>query len=145
MRIAVLGAGRMGTAFGAPALERGHEVRYWGSDWLDLPALEALVAGQPHPDLEAPLSAPVEASTEIEEAVRDDAELVVLAVTSEGALWVSEEAARHAPEGVPVLVRLQRDSSSAAMEYYRSPSPFRRSSGEAVRWSASAVRPRRAT
>lgn len=42
-------------------------------------------------------------STEIEETVRD-ADLVVLAVTSEGAEWVSEETAKHPPEGVPVLV-----------------------------------------
>lgn len=93
----------MGTAFGAPALERGHEVSYWGPDWLDVPALEALAAGQPHPDLEVPLPSRVRTSTGIEEIVRD-AELVVLAVTSEGALWVSEEAANHAPANVPVLV-----------------------------------------
>lgn len=103
MRIAVLGAGQMGTAFGAPAMERGHEVRYWGPDWLDVPALEAISAGRPHPDLKVALSEPVETAAEIREAV-EGAELVVLAVTSEGAEWVSEEAAKHAPEEIPVLV-----------------------------------------
>ena len=103
MKIAVLGAGQMGTAFGAPAIERGHELRYWGPAWIDGPALEALAAGAPHPDLETALPSPVETTTTITEAVRG-AELVSLAVVSEGAEWVSEEAAATAPEGVPVLV-----------------------------------------
>ncbi len=103
MKMTVLGAGQMGSAFGAPALERGHELRYWGPDWIDGPALEALAAGAPHPDLKTALPSPVETTTEMAEAVRD-AELVALAVTSEGAEWVSEEAAATVPEGVPVLV-----------------------------------------
>ena len=103
MRIAVLGAGQMGTAFGRPALERGHDLVYWGPDRLDGPALEALAEGGPHPDLKTALQRPVETAAEIESAV-GDADLIALAVTSEGAGWVSEEAAKHAPEGVPVLV-----------------------------------------
>jgi glycerol-3-phosphate dehydrogenase (NAD(P)+) len=103
MRVAVLGAGQMGTAFGRPARARGHDLVYWGPDWLDVPALEALAAGEPHPDLGVALPTPVETAPEIGEAVRD-ADLVALAVTSEGAGWVSEEAAKHVREGVPVLV-----------------------------------------
>lgn len=103
MRVAVLGAGQMGTAFGRPALDRGHDPVYWGPDWLDTPALEALAAGEPHPDLKVALPRPVETAPGIGEAVRD-ADLVALAVTSEGAEWVSREAAQHAREGVPVLV-----------------------------------------
>ncbi|PLS87678.1 MAG: hypothetical protein CYG60_00625 [Actinobacteria bacterium] len=103
MKIAVLGAGQMGSAFGAPALERGHELRYWGPGWIDGPALEALAAGAPHPDLKTALPSPVETTTEIAEAVRD-AEIVALAVTSEGAEWVSEEAAETVPEDIPILV-----------------------------------------
>ena len=103
MRVAVLGAGQMGTAFGRPALDRGHDLVYWGPDWLDAPALEALAAGEPHPDLGVALPKPVETASGIGEAVRD-ADLVALAVTSEGAEWVSREAAEHAQEGVPVLV-----------------------------------------
>ncbi len=103
MKIAVLGAGQMGSAFGAPALERGHELRYWGPGWIDGLALEALAAGAPHPDLKTALPSPVETTTEIAEAVRD-AEIVALAVTSEGAEWVSEEAAETVPEDIPILV-----------------------------------------
>ena len=103
MRVAVLGAGQMGSGFGRPALERGHDPIDWGPDWLDVPALEALAAGEQHPDLGVALPQPVETVSEIGEAVRG-ADLIALAVTSEGAEWVSEEAAEHAPEGVPVLV-----------------------------------------
>jgi glycerol-3-phosphate dehydrogenase (NAD(P)+) len=93
----------MGAAFGQPALERGHDLVYWGPDWLDGPALAALAEGEPHPDLGAALQRPVETADEIGDAVRD-ADLVALAVTSEGIGWVSEEAAKYAPEGVPVIV-----------------------------------------
>ncbi len=103
MRIAVLGAGQMGTALGAPAVERGHELCYWGPWWIDGPALEALAAGAPHPDLGAALHSPVRTTPTITEAVRD-AELVALAVVSEGAEWVSKEAAASVSEGVPILV-----------------------------------------
>jgi glycerol-3-phosphate dehydrogenase (NAD(P)+) len=104
LRISVLGAGQMGTAFGAPAMERGHEVRFWGPAWIDGPALDALSAGEPHPDLEAALPGrPAGTTTVLEEAV-EGAELCVVAVVSEGLGWVSERAARAVPEGVPVLV-----------------------------------------
>ena len=104
MKVAVLGAGQMGTAFGAPLLERGHEVRFWGPDWLDGPRLEALATGGPHPDLGARLSAsPVETTTELEEAV-EGVDACALAISSEGAEWVAERAAASVPNGVPVVV-----------------------------------------
>lgn len=104
MRVAVLGAGQMGTAFGVPLLERGYEVRFWGPDWIDASRLEAIAAGDRHPDLDAPLSdAPVETTTNLEEAV-EDADICVLAVTSEGAGWVAERAARAAPRTATVVV-----------------------------------------
>lgn len=104
MRIAVLGAGQMGTAFGVPLLERGHEVCFWGPDWIDGPCLEAISTGAPHPDLDAPLPAiPAGTTTELEEAVKD-VDLCAIAVVSEGADWVAEKAAEVTPTGVPVLV-----------------------------------------
>jgi len=104
VRVAVLGAGQMGTAFGAPLLERGHEVVFWGPHWIDAPRLEAIASGGPHPDLGVPLPvARVETEAEIEDAV-EAADLCVLAVVSEGAGWVSERAAAALPEGAPVAV-----------------------------------------
>jgi len=104
MRAAVLGAGQMGTAFGAPLIEKGHEVRFWGPDWLDAERLAAVAAGEPHPDLGAPLPArPALATTDLERAL-DGAELCAIAVTSEGIGWVAQEAASALPDGVPVMV-----------------------------------------
>lgn len=103
MRVAVLGAGQMGTALGAPLMGRGHEVRFWGPDRLDGPRMKAISAGEPHPDLEVALPAPSTTTFDIEEAV-EDADFVALAVAAEGAEWVSEEAAKHVPDGSPVLV-----------------------------------------
>ncbi|CAN5642203.1 2-dehydropantoate 2-reductase N-terminal domain-containing protein [soil metagenome] len=103
MRVAVLGAGQMGTAFGKPVLDNGNELVYWGPEWIDTPALEALAAGKPHPDLGVALPATVDTTLSIEEAVRD-ADLVALAVTGEGAEWVAPEAAKYTPEGAPVMV-----------------------------------------
>lgn len=103
MRVSVLGAGQMGTALGSPLIERGHEVTFWGPDWIDGPRLEAISAGNPHPDLKAALPEPVATTLDLGEPVRD-ADLVALAVVAEGAEWVSEEAARHVPAHAPVMV-----------------------------------------
>ena len=103
MRIAILGAGQMGTAFGKPVLGRGNDLVYWGPEWIDAPALEALAAGKLHPDLGVALPAAVDTTFDIEEAVHE-ANLIALAVTAEGAEWVAPEAAKHAPEGVPIMV-----------------------------------------
>lgn len=104
MRVTILGAGQMGTAFGAPAIERGHEVRFWGPGWIDGPCLEANAAGGPHPDLKERLpGVPAGVTTVLEEAV-EGTELCVIAVVSEGLGWVAERAARAIPEGAPVLV-----------------------------------------
>ena len=104
MRVAVLGAGQMGTAFGAPLLERSHEVCFWGPEWLDGQRLGAIASGEAHPDLGVRLSAsPVETTTDLDEAV-EDADICVLAVSSEGIRWVVEEVAAKVPESVPVMV-----------------------------------------
>lgn len=103
MRVAVLGAGQMGTAFGKPILDNGNELVYWGPEWIDTPALEALAANKPHPDLGVALPATVDTTSSIEEAVHD-ADLIALAVTGEGAEWVAPEAAKYTPEGASVMV-----------------------------------------
>lgn len=104
MRVAILGAGQMGTAFGSPLLERGHEVYFWGPDWIDGPCLEAISNGAPHPDLDIPLPViPSGTTTELEEAV-NNVDLCVVAVVSEGIDWVAERAAEATPSNVPVLV-----------------------------------------
>jgi glycerol-3-phosphate dehydrogenase (NAD(P)+) len=52
--ITVLGAGRMGTAFCTPLLDRGHQVRLVGTH-LDREYIDALRASGVHPGLGHPL------------------------------------------------------------------------------------------
>ncbi len=81
-RVAILGAGDMGTGLTTPAAQNGHDVRLWGTE-LDGAIVSALRAGHNHPRLRVPVAASVRvfAEEEAEEALAG-AELVVVAVTS---------------------------------------------------------------
>lgn len=82
MRIAILGAGDMGSAIATPAAANGHDVRIWGTRFDDH-IVELLRAGEPHPRLmhRLPTGVSVFAAGELEAAV-SGADLVVIAVSS---------------------------------------------------------------
>ncbi|HEX3345616.1 MAG TPA: NAD(P)H-dependent glycerol-3-phosphate dehydrogenase [Polyangiaceae bacterium] len=101
MRITVLGAGYMGSAMAVVAARRGHEVRLWGT-WLDDAMLDPCDRGEPHPRLGLRLEGLTwMRAPRLGEALAG-AELVVHAVSSEGAVAVMTKAAEHLPD-VPVL------------------------------------------
>lgn len=102
-RVAILGAGFMGAALTVPATDRGHTVALWGTH-LDDRLIAAVRAGGKHPKLGLTLPAGVTAfdSTELPRALAG-AELVINAVTSEGAIPVLKRAASRMAPGVPVL------------------------------------------
>ena len=101
MRVVVLGAGYMGSAMAKVAASRGHEARLWGT-WLDDALVEPLLRGEPHPRLRLTLEGiRVHRSGDLEAALRG-AELVVHAVSSEGAVPVLTKAAPLLPD-VPIL------------------------------------------
>jgi glycerol-3-phosphate dehydrogenase (NAD(P)+) len=101
MRIAVLGAGYMGSAMACVARRRGHEVRLWGT-WLDDAMLEPCERGLPHPRLGLRIEgATLLRAPRLAEAL-EGAEVVVHAVNSEGAVPVMTRAAAHLPDA-PVL------------------------------------------
>jgi glycerol-3-phosphate dehydrogenase (NAD(P)+) len=101
MRVTVLGAGYMGSAMACVARRRGHEVRLWGT-WLDDAMLEPCERGQPHPRLGLPLDGmTLLRAPRLAEALAG-ADLVIHAVSSEGAVPVMTKAAAHLPD-VPVL------------------------------------------
>ena len=102
MRVTVLGAGYMGSAMAQVAATCGHDVRLWGT-WLDDALIEAVEKKLDHPRLKMTLDpriAPL-CSADLVRAL-DGAELVVHAVSSEGAVPVMTRAAPHLPD-VPVL------------------------------------------
>jgi len=82
-KIAVLGAGYMGSAITYPLTENGHKVNLWGT-WLDDEILDSCRKGL-HPKLKKALPGPVDLyySDDLAKAVRD-ADMVFIAVTSEG-------------------------------------------------------------
>jgi glycerol-3-phosphate dehydrogenase (NAD(P)+) len=101
MRVTVLGAGYMGSAMAVVAARRGHEVRLWGT-WMDDALLDACERGEPHPRLKLRLE-----NTTLWRASRlgdalEGSDLVVHAVSSDGAVPVMLRAASHLPD-VPIL------------------------------------------
>lgn len=103
MRIAILGAGFMGGALTVPAADNGHSVALWGTH-LDAQLVEAVRRGEPHPTLklELPTSVKVFSAGELRAALAG-ADVVVNAVTSDGAVPVLGKAAPHIRPGTPVL------------------------------------------
>jgi glycerol-3-phosphate dehydrogenase (NAD(P)+) len=91
-RIAILGAGAMGSALATPLRAAGWEVALWGT-WLDDHLLAAARAGDPHPRTDVRVADGVELfdSGDLEQAL-DGADLAVLAVASVGVLDVAGRA-----------------------------------------------------
>jgi glycerol-3-phosphate dehydrogenase (NAD(P)+) len=96
--VAVLGAGAMGSALTTPVATT-NEVRLWGT-WLDGEILTELRAGQPHPGTRVEVDTRVELLDcgALAEAM-DGAEVVVLAISSDGVLDVLGRAAGYLRPG----------------------------------------------
>lgn len=103
-QVAILGAGFMGSALSVPASDNGHAIALWGTH-LDGHIIETVRAGGAHPKLGLHLPEAVTAfgADELGTAL-DGAEMVILAVTSEGALPVLERARALMRPDVPLLV-----------------------------------------
>jgi glycerol-3-phosphate dehydrogenase (NAD(P)+) len=102
--VAVLGAGRMGTAFCAPLLDRGHEVRLVGTH-LDVAYIDALRENGVHPGLGHPL--PDGASFhQLEELgwALNGADMLVLGVSSAGISWAAETLAQQLTAALPLCM-----------------------------------------
>ena len=101
MKVTVLGAGYMGSAMATVARMRGHDVRLWGT-WLDDALLDPCARGEAHPRLKLTLDGHhPHRSAALAQALAG-ADLVVHAVSSEGAVPVMTKAAPLLPD-VPVL------------------------------------------
>lgn len=102
--VTVLGAGAMGGALTRPAADAGNEVRLWGT-WLDDDLLAELRANRPHPRTGVPVDARVRLHDAPDlAAALAGADLVALAVRSEGVLDVLSRVAPHLAPGTPLLL-----------------------------------------
>jgi len=95
MKVAVLGAGAMGSALTVPLVDNDHEVALWATEY-DRDIQRAIEAGRDHPRLDEPLPEAVGlfGPDGLEAAMRD-ASVVVLGVSSGGVLPVLERIAPH--------------------------------------------------
>ena len=102
--VTVLGAGRMGTAFCTPLLERGHEVRLVGTH-LDVAYIDALRSDGIHPGLGHPLpsGASFHQLDELATALRG-AEMLALGVSSAGLAWASRTLAGLLTHPMPLVM-----------------------------------------
>lgn len=103
-RIAILGAGMMGTAFAFPAADAGHEIRLVGTP-LDGAIVESLERDGTHPKmgLRVPEGVRPYPVARLHEAVVD-ADVIALGVSSAGIPWACEVLARELAKGVPVIM-----------------------------------------
>ena len=107
MKLAVLGAGDMGTAITTPIAANGHDVRLWGTAH-DEHIVAALHAGQVHPRLQHPISDSVKVfgATQLSEAI-DGADLIIFAVSS-GAVDVILDLVLAQTQALPPVVSLAK-------------------------------------
>jgi glycerol-3-phosphate dehydrogenase (NAD(P)+) len=102
--VTILGAGAMGSALATPAATAGNRVRLWGT-WLDDEPLAELRAGRPHPRTGVLLAAGVGLlDAPGLHAALDGADLVAVAVSSDGVLEVVRHAAAALTPGTPLLL-----------------------------------------
>ena len=103
-RIAVLGAGMMGSALCWPLIDRGHELRLIGTH-LDAEIISALKAGAPHPTLHLPLPSAI-LPFHVEELGQalSGVDAVALGVSSAGVRWAGRALTPWLRAGVPLLM-----------------------------------------
>jgi glycerol-3-phosphate dehydrogenase (NAD(P)+) len=113
-RIAILGAGAMGSALATPLRAAGWEVALWGT-WLDDHLLAAARAGEPHPRTDVPVAAGVELfdSDDLDAALAGT-DLAVIAVASVGVLDVAGRALDGLVRARAVLLTSKGFSPDAA-------------------------------
>ena len=103
-RIAILGAGMMGSSLALPLVDRGHELRLIGTH-LDDAIISALKAGAPHPTLRYPLPGTIRPyfSTELPEAL-ERVDAIALGVSSAGVRWAGRALGPHLRSALPLLM-----------------------------------------
>jgi len=103
-RIAILGAGMMGSALALPLVDRGHELRLIGTH-LDAEIITALKAGAQHPTLRYPLPSSI-LPFHVEElsAALNGVDAIALGVSSAGVRWAARALTPLLRPNVPLLM-----------------------------------------
>ncbi len=103
-KLTVLGAGMMGSALSVPLADRGHDVRLVGTH-LDEDIVESLRSTRVHPKLKQQLPDSIRPYPVAElDAALDEAQGVILGVSSAGVRWAARQLAAHLTPTLPVLM-----------------------------------------
>ena len=104
-KVAILGAGVMGSAMTLPLADRGYTVHLVGTH-LDEDIVASIKASSFHPKLKVTLPSDVKAFShgEFGSALGMDTDLIVLGVSSAGVDWAIEKLLANMPHPVPVLM-----------------------------------------
>lgn len=103
--ITILGAGVMGSAMSLPACDSGHEVRLVGTH-LDQAIIDSVTRTGRHPRLNVKLPDGVKAFAhgDFGKALGEDADLVILGVSSAGVGWAIDRLCETLKKPVPVMM-----------------------------------------
>jgi glycerol-3-phosphate dehydrogenase (NAD(P)+) len=103
-KIAILGAGMMGSALSWPLIDRGHELNLIGTE-LDAEIISALEAGREHPTLRLPLPSAIQPFYAADlAAALVGVDAIALGVSSAGVRWAGQALTPHLRAGVPLLM-----------------------------------------
>ena len=102
-RVLILGAGFMGSAITFPISDSGKSVALWGT-WLDDNIIDRCKKGQKHPKLKKILNKDVDFffSNDMRKALID-ADIIVIAVSSEGFIPVFEKLLTQLEGNIPIV------------------------------------------
>ncbi|MEM6432031.1 MAG: glycerol-3-phosphate dehydrogenase [Deinococcota bacterium] len=100
-KITVLGAGVMGTAFCLPLVDNEHDVHLVGTH-LDQDIITTMQAGKPHPRLGVHIPDLSLYQHEDLSKALEQADLVVLGVSSAGIGWATEQLTTHLTQALPI-------------------------------------------
>ncbi len=105
-RVLILGAGVMGSAIAVPAADNGHAVTLVGTH-LDRGIIAALKVDRAgHPRLGAPLPSAIEPLDidDLQAAHFENADLIILGISSAGMDWATERLSRHMRTPKPIAL-----------------------------------------
>ncbi|AGK61416.1 glycerol 3-phosphate dehydrogenase (NAD(P)+) [Archaeoglobus sulfaticallidus PM70-1] len=103
MNVTILGAGAMGSALTVPLTDSGNNVRLWGTEY-DVEILKKVERGEKHPRIDVRLEGvKIFYPEDIEKAVRD-ADIILLAVSTDGVLPIFRKIADHIENEILVTI-----------------------------------------
>ena len=103
--IIILGAGSMGTAFSIPCSDNNHNTTVIGTH-LENEFIDEIISSKKHPSLncEIPQNVSFKKYESLKKSINDNTDLIVIAVSSKGIEWASDQISEVLITPIPILV-----------------------------------------